>query len=57
MLVAGQRKGIRGESELFGVVEAEEEVGDGGGRVVDYLDSLDALPSELDHLWLDRNDI
>lgn len=57
MLMAGQRKWIRRECKLLGVVEAEEEVRDGRGSIVDDFDRLDALPSELHHLRLDRNDI
>lgn len=57
MLMSSQRKLIWRECKLFGVVEAEEEVGDGWGGIVDDFDSLNALPSELHHLGLDRNDI
>ncbi len=50
-------EGFGGEGELLGVVEAEEEVGDGGGGVVDDLDGLLSLPAELHHLRLDGHDV
>ena len=40
MLVGSKAKRFRGKGELFGIVEAEEEVGDGRSSVVDDLKSL-----------------
>jgi hypothetical protein len=55
--VGGQGEGFWGEGELLGVVEAEEGVGDGGGGVVDDLDGLLSLPTELHHLRLDADQV
>ena len=40
VLVGSKAKRFRGKGELFGIVEAEEEVGDGRSSVVDDLKSL-----------------
>lgn len=57
MFVRGEGEGLWGEGELFGVVEAEEGVGDGGGGVVDDFDGLLPLPTELHHLRLDADQV
>lgn len=57
MFVRGEGKRIWGETKLFCVVEAKEEVGDGRSGVVDDFDGLCVLPSELNYLGFDRYDI
>lgn len=57
MFLGGEREGIRCESELLGIVEAEEEVGDGGARVIDDLETLGALATQLENLGLDRHHV
>jgi hypothetical protein len=53
VLVGRQREGVGGKLKLLSVVEAEEEVGDGAGSVVDDLDGLGVAPAELHDLGLD----
>ena len=57
MFIGGQGEGIGCEWKFLAIVEAEEEVGDGWGGVVDDLDSLWVISSKLDYLWFDRYDI
>ena len=56
MLERGEGEGVGCECEFFCVVEAEEEIGDGGCGVIDDFDGLLCLPAELDHLGLDGDD-
>jgi hypothetical protein len=57
MLVGCEGKRIGGKGELLYVVEAEEEICYGVRGVVDDLDGLAILSTELHDLWFDCNDI
>lgn len=49
-----QWKGIGWEWKFFGVVQAKEDVGDGGGRIIDNFNGLNVISPELDDLRFDR---
>ena len=52
--MGSKRERVGSESKLFGIVEAEEEVGKGLWGVINDFDGLGVVSSELYGLWLDR---